>query len=332
MENSKGRPKASKPDRASAADLRQMDLWNRAAADAAQAAASNPAPASGAPAHSTASSKPPRVADGAKPAAPAAVRAVNEPRTIAAPAAPTGSRASAPAAPTANRPAPRAAPATLSAASRARSAPAAAVLAPPRSLPALTRRQHELIDYLAEREQNGLRAPSLTEICRDLGLVSRGSLHKQISALVEARLVEPMNGKQRGVRLQRASNDETRLPLLGAIAAGAPIEALTRDESVVVPGWLRTGGDCYALRVRGDSMRDVGILDGDIVVIESRQTARNGELVVALVDESETTLKRIEQKPGEVLLHAENPAYGPQRYVPDRVKIQGVVVGSIRRY
>ena len=201
-----------------------------------------------------------------------------------------------------------------------------------RSLPPLTKRQHTLLDYLREREERGERPPSLTEICRDLGLVSRGSLHKQIVALVDARLVEAMNGKQRGVRLARAANDESRLKLLGAIAAGRPIEALTRDESVVIPGWLRTGGDCYALRVRGDSMRDAGILDGDIVVIEARESAKNGEMVVALIDDNDATLKRIEQRPGEVLLHAENPIYAPQRYAPDRVRIQGVVVGSLRRY
>jgi repressor LexA len=206
------------------------------------------------------------------------------------------------------------------------------VSAQARSLPPLTRRQHTLLDYLRQREERGERPPSLTEICRDLGLVSRGSLHKQIVALVDARLVEPMNGKQRGVRLARAANEESRLKLLGAIAAGRPIEALTRDESVVIPGWLRTGGDCYALRVRGDSMRDAGILDGDIVVIEARESAKNGEMVVALIDDNDATLKRIEQRPGEVLLHAENPLYAPQRYAPDRVRIQGVVVGSLRRY
>lgn len=299
MENSKGRGKSKTGGKPTGPDLRQMDLWN--AAQAAAAAAT-----------SAAISKPPEASNAPLP------------KTV------EPARTSAIAKPGASTPKPPAL--TAQSVSRARSTPTSAVLPPPRATPALTRRQQDLLDYLAEREQNGQRPPSLTEICRDLGLVSRGSLHKQITALVEARLVEPMNGKQRGVRLLRASNDETRLPLLGAIAAGRPIEALTRDESVSVPGWLRTGGDCYALRVRGDSMRDVGILDGDIVVIESRQTAKNGELVVALVDNSETTLKRIEQKPGEVLLHAENPAYAPQRYVPDRVTIQGVVVGSIRRY
>ena len=202
----------------------------------------------------------------------------------------------------------------------------------PEALPALTRRQHELLDYLRRREERGEFPPSLTRICTDLGLASRGSLHKQVVALVEARLVEPMLGKQRGVRLVRAANDESSLPLLGAIAAGRPIEALSRDESIAVPAWLRTDAECYALRVRGDSMRDAGILDGDIVVVEARETARNGEMVVALIDGQEATLKRIEQRPGEVLLHAENALYAPQVYGSERVRIQGVVIGQIRRY
>lgn len=203
----------------------------------------------------------------------------------------------------------------------------------PRSLPALTRRQHELLDYLRRRALQPGPPPSLNEICRDVGLASRGSLHKQVVALVHAGLVEPMQGKQRGVRLVAggAANDGTDVPMLGAIAAGRPIEALHRDESVALPDWLRSGS-CYALRVRGDSMRDVGILDGDVVVVEPRSHARNGETVVALIDGESATLKRIEQRADGVLLHAENPAYAPQHYAPDRVQIQGVVIAQLRRY
>jgi repressor LexA len=202
-----------------------------------------------------------------------------------------------------------------------------------RSLPALTRRQHDLLVYLRERVQRGQRPPSLSEICRDIGLASRGSLHKQVVALVAAGLVEPMNGKQRGVRLIEAANDaDGAVPMLGAIAAGRPIEALIRDETIAIPAWLRVPGPCYALRVKGDSMREAGILDGDVVVVEQRTHARNGETVVALIDGEAATLKRIEQRPGEVVLHAENPAYEPQRYRPDQVAIQGVLVAALRSY
>lgn len=199
--------------------------------------------------------------------------------------------------------------------------------------PPLTRRQHELLDYLRRRRQQGLLPPSLTEICRDLGLASRGSLHKQVVALVKANLVEPMMGKQRGVRLVGdAANDDGRVPLLGAIAAGRPIEAVLRQEAVEVPPWMTRGLHCYALRVKGDSMREAGILDGDIVLVEPRTEARNGETVVALIDHSEATLKRIEFRAGEVLLIPENSAHAVQRYTPDRVQVQGVAMGVLRRY
>ena len=218
---------------------------------------------------------------------------------------------------------------------RTRSTPAAGsrAIAAARALPALTRRQHDLLVYLRDRETRGERPPSLGEICRDLGLASRGSLHKQVVALVEAGLVEAMNGKQRGVRLIEAANDEDgAIPLLGAIAAGRPIEALIRDERITLPAWLKVPGPCYALRVKGDSMRDAGILDGDVVVVEQRQHARNGETVVALIDGESATLKRIEQKPGEIVLHPENPAFQPQHYRPEQVAIQGVLVAALRRY
>jgi repressor LexA len=218
---------------------------------------------------------------------------------------------------------------------RARPTPASGSVAAAaaRALPALTRRQHDLLVYLRDRETRGERPPSLGEICRDLGLASRGSLHKQVVALVEAGLVEAMNGKQRGVRLIEAANDEDgAIPLLGAIAAGRPIEALIRDERITLPAWLKVAGPCYALRVKGDSMRDAGILDGDVVVVEQRQHARNGETVVALIDGESATLKRIEQKPGEIVLHPENPAFQPQHYRPEQVAIQGVLVAALRRY
>jgi repressor LexA len=199
--------------------------------------------------------------------------------------------------------------------------------------PALTRRQHHILDHMRRREDRGALPPSLSELCGELGVVSRGSLHKQIAALVDAGLIEPMNGKHRGVRLQRAPAATGRaLPLAGAIAAGRPIEALPRDERIAVPDWMYPSESCYALRVRGDSMRDIGILDGDVVIVEPRTSARNGEVVVALIEGADATLKRIEQVPGEVRLYAENPDYAPQRYRPDQVQIQGVLVAALRRY
>ena len=196
----------------------------------------------------------------------------------------------------------------------------------------LTRRQQEILDYL--REQAFDPPPTLDELCRALGLSSRGSLHKHISALVEAGLVEPMDGKHRGVVLRdpEAAADEDRLPFLGYIAAGRPIEAILQPETLEVPAALRTRRPCYVLEVRGDSMIEDGILDGDWVVIEQRDHARNGEVVVALVDGSEATLKRIEQQPGQVTLHPANGRMAPLRYAPEQVQVQGILVGQMRRY
>ena len=122
------------------------------------------------------------------------------------------------------------------------------------------------------------------------------------------------------------------LPLLGTVAAGRPIEALEVPETLDVPEALRGPGECFVLRVRGDSMIDAGILDGDWVVVESRTSARNGEMVVALVDGEEVTLKRIEQARGRCTLLPANPACEPMEYAPERISIQGVVVGQMRRY
>ena len=134
------------------------------------------------------------------------------------------------------------------------------------------------------------------------------------------RLVEAEKYRQEGI------------PLLGKIAAGRPIEALPQPETVKVPDELLTGGNCYVLIVRGESMIEEGIYDGDYVVIESRDHARNGEIVVALVENEEATLKRIEQQPGKVVLHPANNAMSPMTYRSEQVRVQGVLVGLLRKY
>ncbi|MEJ2646583.1 MAG: transcriptional repressor LexA [Gammaproteobacteria bacterium] len=197
----------------------------------------------------------------------------------------------------------------------------------------LTHRQREIYAHLLERVTAGAAPPTLDILCRELGLSSRGSLHKQIQALIAAGLVAPMDGKQRGIRLSHdAGQSEDTLPWLGYIAAGRPIEAVPNPEPVPVPAMLRTTRPCYVLEVRGDSMIEEGILDGDRVIIEQRDTARNGEIVVALIDGENATLKRIEQRPGEVILHPANGALASQRYRPGQVIIQGVLVGLMRSY
>lgn len=196
----------------------------------------------------------------------------------------------------------------------------------------LTPRQADILVYLREQARLGV-APSLDEVCAAMGVRSRGSMHKHVQALVDAGYVEPMAGRRRGIRLTRqATVDRGTLPLLGRIAAGRPIEAVGTDERIAVPEHLRGRGDCYVLEVRGDSMVEDGILDGDWIVVEHRTHARNGEVVVALIDGEQATLKRIEQHRGQVVLYPANAAYEPMAFAPDRVTLQGVLIGQMRRY
>jgi len=196
----------------------------------------------------------------------------------------------------------------------------------------LTRRQQEIYDYLRDNADAFDHPPSYDELCRVLGLSSRGSLHKHIQALIEAGLVEPMDGMHRGIRLVQGGQAEQGVPFLGTIAAGRPIEALPQPEYMQVPPELLGNAASYVLRVRGDSMIEDGILDGDYVVIEQRDSARNHDIVVALIGNEEATLKRIEQKPGKVILHPANHTMSPMEYPPDQVRIQGVLVGLLRSY
>ena len=203
--------------------------------------------------------------------------------------------------------------------------------------PSLTRRQQEIYDYLREQLPRLPHPPTLDELCQALGLKSRGSLHKQIQALIDAGLVEPMHNLRRGIRLTLAANepeasDTEDLPLYGYIAAGQPIEAISNPDTIAVPPPLRTQNPCFVLQVRGDSMIEEGILDGDWVVIEQRDTARNGEIVVALVRGEEATLKRLEKNSSEIILHPANSSMQSQHYHPSEVQIQGVLVGQMRSY
>ncbi len=205
------------------------------------------------------------------------------------------------------------------------------------NMPSLTRRQQEIYEYLLTHLHEFPHPPTLNELCEALGLSSRGSLHKQLQALIKEGLIEPMNNQRRGVRLTQPDDDAidpdlNELPLYGRIAAGQPIEAISTPETITVPPPLRTENPCYVLEVKGDSMIDEGILDGDWVVIEQRDHARNGEIVVALVDGEEATLKRIEQQNGKVILHPANSAMQPMSFLPEQVQIQGVLVGQMRSY
>ena len=196
----------------------------------------------------------------------------------------------------------------------------------------LTRRQQEIYNTLRDNLDSFDHPPTYDELCQLLGLSSRGSLHKQIQALIQAGLVEPMEGLQRGIRLAAENTAEQGIPLLGRIAAGKPIEAIADAQAMKVPDELLGTGPCYVLQVTGDSMIEEGIFDGDYVVIEHQTTADNGEIVVALVNNEEATLKKIEQKPREVILYPANADMAAMVYSPEEIQIQGVLRGLLRSY
>ncbi len=206
----------------------------------------------------------------------------------------------------------------------------------------LTRKQQELLDFLVTNHNQFSQPPTLDELCFAMGLKSRGSLHKHIRGLINAGLVEAPNRKQRGVRLteqslaiKSADNNEVDdhlTPFVGAIAAGRPIEALINISYMSIPDEIKTDNSCYILQVKGDSMIDDGIFDGDWVIIEQRSYARNGEIVVALIDKADATLKYIEQYPHETVLIPANKNMSPMHFQPQQVEIQGVLVGQMRSY
>ncbi len=200
----------------------------------------------------------------------------------------------------------------------------------------LTRKQREVYQYLADNQDLfGDAPPTLDQLCQHLGLKSRGSLHKHIHALIDAGLLEPIEGLHRGIRLRQQEHDsppDNQLPFVGRIAAGLPIEAIEESEKIDIPPQLKTTNTCFVLQVDGESMINAGILDGDYVIIEQRSSARDGEIVVALIEGEEATLKTLEQRPDAVVLHPANDAMQPMRYSPDQVQIQGVLVGQMRSY
>jgi repressor LexA len=195
----------------------------------------------------------------------------------------------------------------------------------------LTRRQQEIYVALRDNQDQFDHPPTYDELCHLLGLSSRGSLHKHIQALIQAGLVEPIEGLQRGIRLTEKEK-MAGIPLLGRIAAGKPIDATTQAELMKVPDELIGHGPCYVLQVVGDSMIEEGIFDGDYVVIEQRDCADNGDIVVALINNEEATLKKIEQQPDKIVLYPANSSMAAMIFRPEEVRIQGILRGLIRNY
>ncbi|WP_294329357.1 transcriptional repressor LexA [uncultured Sphingomonas sp.] len=223
----------------------------------------------------------------------------------------------------------------------------------------LTRKQHELICFIADRLAETGVSPSFEEMKEALDLKSKSGVHRLISALEErefirrlpnrARALEVLRMPERGERKPIAkaakatapataavpptpANDVVEIPLHGRIAAGTPIEALEGSTMLPVPAALLGAGEHYALEVAGDSMIEAGILDGDYALIRRTETARDGEIIVALIDEAEATLKYFRKEGAMVRLDPANRDYSPQRYRPDQVRVQGRLAGLLRRY
>lgn len=198
----------------------------------------------------------------------------------------------------------------------------------------LTKRQREILDFLTEFiEQHGY-APSLEEIGRRFGLSSLATVHKHLTNLQEKGVIKRAWNRSRSIELvpTRVPLRAVELPLLGYVAAGAPIEAITTTETIAVPESLVGRRGTYVLRVRGDSMIDEQIRDGDLVIVEDRKTAENGEMVIALIGGTDVTLKKFYRDDGRVRLQPANPAIAPIVLDADEVAIQGVVVGLMRKY
>lgn len=192
---------------------------------------------------------------------------------------------------------------------------------------------HFIRDYIAEHG----RGPLLAEIAEGLGIRSRGVVHRYVQAVAEAGLITLEPGRHRGIRLADegsadAAGQSVVLPLLGRIAAGLPIEAIPDQQQVDLADFFM-GPNRFVLRVQGESMVEAGILPDDMVIVESCSQARNGDIVVALIDQQEATLKRLQHNPdGSVTLFPANCHMAPMIYPAERVQIQGVVVGQMRSY
>jgi repressor LexA len=198
----------------------------------------------------------------------------------------------------------------------------------------LTKRQREILDYLNQFIQEHGYAPSLEEIGRRFGLSSLATVHKHLTNLQEKGCIKRAWNRSRSVELipARIGGRAVELPLLGYVAAGAPIEAVATAEVIAVPETFVGRRDTYVLRVRGDSMIDEQIRDGDFVIVEDRKTAENGEMVIALLNGAEATLKKFYRENGQVRLQPANPSMAPLRVSAEAVQVQGVVIGVLRRY
>ena len=226
----------------------------------------------------------------------------------------------------------------------------------------LTLKQNQLLNFLIIRIQKFGVSPSYEEMCNELGLKSKSGINRIVKSLEERGYIERLENKARAIAPKKYPNGQTynsdiinfkdkfiskhsqpvstnsksqedQIPLLGKIAAGSPIEAISNHgEYLDVPTSLLTSEDCYALHVEGDSMIDEGIFDGDTVIINKKANINNGDIIVALIDNEEATLKKFRKKGDSIALEPANKNYKTQIYGPDRIVIQGKMSGLIRSY
>jgi repressor LexA len=225
----------------------------------------------------------------------------------------------------------------------------------------LTRKQHELIRFIQQRLEDTGISPSFEEMKEALDLKSKSGVHRLISALEERGFIRRLPNRARALEVLKQpenvtslktvasaktapaqvrspapppapANDVIEIPLHGRIAAGVPIEAMEGQTMLPVPAALLGAGEHFALEVSGDSMIEAGILDGDYALIRRTDTARDGEIVVALVRGEEATLKYLRRQNGKILLDPANSAYEPQIYDSREVVVQGKLAGLLRRY
>ena len=219
----------------------------------------------------------------------------------------------------------------------------------------LTKKQHQLLSYLIDYQAEKDITPSFDEMRAAIGLASKSGIHRLVSALEERGYIRKLPNRARAIEILRhpgsrpeadkaksnvivadftpAQASVVQLPLLGRIAAGTPIEALSDPSSYMdVPAGLVANGEHFALEIVGDSMVEAGIHNGDTVIIRRSDTATSGEIVVALIEESEATLKTFRREAGRVALEPANSAYETRYFSTDKVRIQGRLTGLIRRY
>jgi repressor LexA len=199
----------------------------------------------------------------------------------------------------------------------------------------ITARQRQVFEFISRYVEIHKQPPTIAEIGRHFKMSSSASVHNIIASLEREGLITKIPNVSRGIEIvkQQTVSDEYQIPLLGRVAAGQPIEAILSHETIAVPHDMTGRGRMYALRVRGDSMIEENIQDDDIIIVSSQQTAENGQVVVALIDGNYATVKKFYREADFIRLEPANPQFKPIFIkTPERIQIQGVVRGLIRKY